>query len=163
MAPRIMTTIIAAPAAPRGQRRANLIPPRSQRGRGRAREAWATTAMGSWFALLVPQAWIEPAVEEVHAEIHHDIHKGYQEDQGLHQRIVPAGHRLHEQQAETFRLKTCSVTTSPPSKKANSRPITVRTGSRAFFKAWTLDNEALPEPLSPRRPDVIFPQHFEHG
>src|SRR5437773_545387 len=45
MAPRIMTTIIAAPAAPRGQRRANLIPPRSHRGRGRAREAWATTAM----------------------------------------------------------------------------------------------------------------------
>src|SRR5215510_3701689 len=45
MAPRIMTTMIAAPAAPRGQRRANLITPRSQRGRERAREAWATTAM----------------------------------------------------------------------------------------------------------------------
>src|SRR5215813_8956490 len=46
MAHRIITTIIAAPAAPRGQRRANLITPGSQRGRGRrAREAWVTTAM----------------------------------------------------------------------------------------------------------------------
>src|SRR5205807_2529217 len=52
MAPRIMTTIIAAPAAPRGQRRANLIPPRSQRGRGRTREAWATAAMGVFVCII---------------------------------------------------------------------------------------------------------------
>src|SRR5215510_11734125 len=46
MAHRIITTIITAPAAPRGQRWANLLTPRSQRGRGRrAREAWVTTAM----------------------------------------------------------------------------------------------------------------------
>ena len=54
---------------------------------------------------IIGNAWIEPAVEEVHAEIHHDIHKGHQENQGLHQRIVPAGHRLHEQQAKPIQIK----------------------------------------------------------
>ena len=33
-----------------------------------------------------------------------------------------------------FRLKTCSVTTRPPIRKANSVPMMVMTGSMAFFK-----------------------------
>ena len=35
-----------------------------------------------------------------------------------------------------MRLNTCSVTTSPPMRNANSSAITVSTGSIAFFSAW---------------------------
>ena len=37
-----------------------------------------------------------------------------------------------------FKLKTCSVTTRPPIRNANSMPMIVITGSMAFFRAWRL-------------------------
>ena len=47
-----------------------------------------------------------------------------------------------------FRLKTCSVTTSPPIRKANSMPIRVTTGSRAFLSAWRLTTICSSRPLA---------------
>jgi hypothetical protein len=47
-----------------------------------------------------------------------------------------------------FRLNTCSVTTSPPSRKANSRPMTVTTGSMAFFRAWRTRISRTHSPLA---------------
>ena len=47
-----------------------------------------------------------------------------------------------------LRLKTCSVTTSPPMRKANSSAITVTTGSIAFLSAWRTRIRRWPRPFA---------------
>ena len=47
-----------------------------------------------------------------------------------------------------FRLNTCSVTTSPPIRNANSRPITVTTGSIALRSAWRTTTSRSYTPLA---------------
>ena len=47
-----------------------------------------------------------------------------------------------------FRLNTCSVTTRPPIRNANSRPITVTTGSIAFDSACRTTTRRSNTPLA---------------
>src|SRR5262249_36129179 len=119
------TRTTAAPAAPRGRRRVkSLTIPHHP-----ARASWAAVSsaaskgtlmaithprrgaavrVGRMYSdtwLSVPDSRVEPAVRQVHDEVHHDEDRRHQQDQRLGHRVIPACHRLHEEQAEPVQVE----------------------------------------------------------
>src|SRR5215471_7133049 len=78
---------------------------------------------------LIADARIEPAVEQVHGEVHEHEHHGHEEHTSLHHRVVALEDRCHGQ------AKIVSVTTAPPSRKPYWSPTTVTTGIKALARA----------------------------
>jgi len=87
---------------------------------------------------------IEPGVHQVHREVDEDEDERHEHHQRLRQRVVAAGDGLDEEIPRPFRLNTCSVTTSPPMRNANSSAITVST-AHGVFQGVTRQDELQPE------------------
>src|SRR5262245_59689786 len=96
----------AAPMAPSGCARQNSTvwtqKPRrgSTSGRALARSMGGLSAMSA-----VPDPRVDPGVHDIHDEVHHDEEPRDDHDQRLDERVVPVGHRLHEQQAEPVEVE----------------------------------------------------------
>src|SRR5262245_47524191 len=119
-----------------------MMPPRSERGLSAAAAAVATERGARSTMVRAPSgeadARIEPCIEQVDNQIGEHEDRDGEHDQGLRQGIVLILDRQHEQAADPIDVNTCSVTTSPPIRKANSMPIKVTTGSSAFLSACRL-------------------------
>ena len=61
------------------------------------------------------------------------------------------------------RLKIVSVRTAPLMTSPKFKPITVITGSMAFFQGVLANDDAFTQTLGARRTDVILIQHFKNA
>src|SRR6266850_6923302 len=92
--------MISAPAAPSGFVRMNLTTSSAALSRG-DRSAEAVACVSSKFVamLAVPDPRVEPRVGQVDQQVHDHEAERRQEDQRLHDRVVPVGHRVHHEPA----------------------------------------------------------------
>src|SRR6187551_1617200 len=101
MATTSMSTMMAAPMAPRGRRRqkSRITSPQPGPALGTSRSSErsnggfsAMPASSTLPASAVADARVEPRVGDVHEEVDDDERAGHEHDQRLQQRVVAMGH-----------------------------------------------------------------------
>ena len=105
---------------------------------------------------------IEPAVHEVHEEVHDDEDRRHEEHQGLGQRVVPVGDRLDEEQPEAVQVEDLLRHHEPAHEEGELDARHRQHRQHRVLERVALEDERLHQALGARGADVVLAQHLEH-
>jgi hypothetical protein len=105
---------------------------------------------------------IEPDVDQIHEQVHHEKDDGHDEDHGLHGRVIALAHRLDQRRPharhdedDLHDDEAAEQATAPPADEGDD-------GQERVPERMMVDDRALRQPLGARRTHVVLADHLQH-